>query len=131
MAEILTADKVDHIFMDCLFKEEEETTGYVLAEGVMCSVGFNQDRLEQHKTEIEAMLAELPINFMKSGGGGWSFLNACYDKHGNQWTGLHEVMDQLFMLGQAIGKVGCLMPRFMWTALPGMMPYYIGKYYFI
>jgi len=66
----------------------------------------------------------LPEQFKGSAGGGWSFLNACDDKHGNQWTDLHLRMEQLFQLGIGIGKVKCLMPRAMWSALPGGMPYY-------
>jgi hypothetical protein len=36
-------------------------------------------------------------------------------------------MEGLFCLGMAIGKVECLMPRKMWTILPGGMPYYLVK----
>jgi hypothetical protein len=73
------------------------------------------------------MLAELPDMFKESGGGGWSFLNACDDRHGNQWTGLHQRMEQLFQLGIGIDKVECQLPREVWPALPGGMPYYIVK----
>jgi hypothetical protein len=75
--------------------------------------------------EIRAMLAELPDQYRKSGGGGWSFLNACDDRHGTQWTGFHRTMEHLFMLGLAIGAVTLLMPRELWDALPGGMPYYM------
>jgi len=54
-----------------------------------------------------------------------SFLNACQDRNGNQWTDLHQRMEQLFVLGQAAGFVSCLLPRDMWAALPGGMPYYV------
>lgn len=62
---------------------------------------------------------------MKSSGGGWTFLNACHDRHGNLWTGFHRRMEELFMLGLAIGKVHCLFPRDLWDALPGGMPFYM------
>jgi hypothetical protein len=77
-----------------------------------------------HK-KIETMLDELPDEFKKTGGGGMSFLNACNDKHGNQWTDLHQRMEQLFQLDIGIGKVKCLMPREMWGILPDGMPYYV------
>ncbi|MDZ7798256.1 MAG: hypothetical protein U5L76_01410 [Patescibacteria group bacterium] len=121
---MIDPERVNAIFIDCLFKEDEETNNYVKAEGITQNVGFHTDRLESHKAEIEEILDELPDEFKMSGGGGTSFLNACNDKHGNQWTDLHQRMDQLFQLGTAIGKAKCLMPRAMWSALPGGMPYY-------
>lgn len=121
----LNADRVSLIFLNCLFKDDEDTSSYVKAEGITGTVGFNPDRLNSHKAKIEAMLDELPDEFKKSGGGGMSFLNACNDKHGNQWTGFHQTMEQLFQLGIAIGKVECLLPREIWHVLPGGMPYYV------
>ncbi|MEK7645754.1 MAG: hypothetical protein AAB374_01460 [Patescibacteria group bacterium] len=121
----LNPEQVNAVFMDCLFKDGEDTSKHVKAEGITTTVGFHPERLESHKAEIEAMLDELPNEFKKSGGGGWSFLNACNDKHGNQWTGFHQRMEQLFQLGIGIGKVQSQLPREMWLALPGGMPYYI------
>ena len=122
---VLDPEKVNTIFMDCLFKEGEDTSKYVKAEGITMNVGFHPERLESHKAEIATMLEELPEDFKESGGGGMSFLNACKDKHGKQWTGLHQRMEQLFQLGIGVGKVKSLMPREMWGALPGGMPYYV------
>ena len=73
------------------------------------------------------MLSELPDEFRVSGGGGWSFLQACNDRHGTQWTGFHQAMEELFMLGMAAGLVTELLPRDLWDALPGGMPYYAVK----
>lgn len=119
----LNDQRVEKVFLDCLFKEGEDTTNHVKAEGVERIVGFHPERLDSHKEEISTMLDELPDEFKKSGGGGMSFLNACNDKHGNQWTGLHLRMEQLFQLG--VGKVECLTPRAMWSMLPGRVPYYV------
>jgi hypothetical protein len=124
-ATVLDPDQVNTIFMDCLFREGEDTSKHIKAEGVVRNVGFHSERLESHKAEITAMLDELPDEFKESGGGGMSFLNAYNDKHGNQWTGLHQRMEQLFQLGIGVGKVKCLMPREMWSVLPGGMPYYV------
>lgn len=123
--DVLSAEVVETVFRDCLFQEGEDTSHAVMAEGITTAVGFHPDRLESHRTEIEAMLDELPDEFKQSGGGGWSFLNACNDKHGEQWTGLHQRMEQLFQLGMAIGRVKLQSPRWMWSALPGGMPYYV------
>lgn len=125
MVTTLSAERVNEVFLDCLFKEGEDTSKYVKAEGIQMNVSFHPGRLENHRVEIEVMLEELPDEFKKSGGGGMSFLNACMDKHGEQWTGLHRTMEQLFLLGIAIGKVECLLPKEMWSALPGGVPYYV------
>lgn len=123
MNGILTSERVEKIFMDCLFKEGEDTTNYIKAEGIVRDAGFHPERLNSHKQEIEEMLNELPDQFKKSIGGGWTFLNACNNKYGNQWTDLHSRMEQLFQLGIAIGKVKYTLPREFWGTLPGGMPY--------
>lgn len=122
---ILDGEKVNDLFRDCLFKKGEDTSNYVKAEGILCTVGFHPGRLESYRAEISAMLDELPGEFRQAGGGGMSFLKACFDKHGNQWTNTHQRMDQLFQLGTAIGRVTCLAPREIWGALPSGMPYYL------
>jgi hypothetical protein len=119
--------RVTEIFTDCLFRDDEDTTDHVVAEGIQGKFGFHPGRLEGHRNEIEALLGELPDEFMQSGGGGMTFLNACMDKHGTQWTGLHSVMDQFFVLGLAIGEVEYVWPRHLWGALPGGMPYLLVK----
>ena len=124
-ATILDPQRVEAIFVDCLYRASEDAGNRVSVEGIAHAVDFSSERLKSHKTEIEAMLEELPGQFKKSDGGGWSFLNACNDKHGNQWTGLHLRMEQLFQLGIGIGKVECPLPREMWDFFPGGMPYYI------
>ena len=123
----LTSSNVEATFMDCLFNDGEDTEGYIKVEGMITNVGFHPIRLEGHKQDIIDMLSELPDQFKQSGGGGWSFLNACNDNQGNQWTDLHRTMEQLFLLGLAIDKVVCQMPRELWSVLPGGVPYYMVK----
>jgi hypothetical protein len=121
----ISAQRVRDIFMDCLFKDGEPTDDHIKAEGVMTNVGFHPQRLESHKQEIMELMDELPDEFKADGGGGMSFLNACMDRRGKQWTGEHRTMEQLFQLGVASGKARCLLPREMWAVLPGGMPYYV------
>lgn len=123
----LRAAKVTAIFEDCLFKDGEDTSRHVKAEGVIHTVLLHPDRLKQHESEIAALLTELPIEFQESGGGGMSFAHAYLDRYGNQWTGRHRVMEQLFLLGLASDKVTCLMPREAWRTLPGGLPYYMVR----
>jgi hypothetical protein len=135
---MIEADRVVAILKDCLFTNEElgafnengveggaVPADAVFVDGIITRFGFNAQRLEQHREEISAMLLNLPDPFMRSKGGGWSFLQACADRSGEQWTGLHQTMDQLFTLGIAIGKVAYLLPREMWSSLPGQMPYLV------
>jgi hypothetical protein len=121
----LNANLVNKIFEDCLFENLVDTSNMIVVAGITCTVGFNPQSIEKNKEQIEEMLKDLPDDFQENKGGGMSFLNACNDKTGNQWTGLHQRMEQLFQLGLAINKVKCLFPREIWKNLPGGMPYYI------
>lgn len=104
-----------------------DPAGDVQVDGIMLPARFDKRRLADHAELIAGLLGELPDEFKASGGGGWSFLNACMDRHGRQWTGMHSTMDKLFMLGAGIGMVECQMPRDVWQVLPGRMPYYLVK----
>lgn len=124
MAE-LSANRVDEIFGKCLHEGGENPETQLKIRGVLHSADFDKRKLDEYRTEITELLLELPDDFMQSGGGGMSFLNACSDRHGRQWTDLHLTMEKLFMLGMAIEKVRLLSPREMWSALPSGMPYYV------
>jgi len=126
-ASVLNPEHLQTIFLECLFKDDEDKSNYVKAEGINSTYGFHPERLESHRQDVAEMLAELPDEFKASAGGGWSFLNACMDRHGNQWTGLHQIMEQLFVLGIALGLVEYQLPRELWSSLPGGMPYIVVK----
>jgi hypothetical protein len=115
---MITSDRVSEIFEATI-----SNTGDIEVEGLTKCI-FSREKIEPYQDEIFEMLKCLPDNFMQSKGGGWSFLNACQDNKGNQWTGSQRYMEQLFLLGMAIGKVNLLMPREMWKVLPGGVPYY-------
>ena len=121
----LTAEKVDQIFMDCLFKERpQKGAEYIPGKGIMINVDFDPVKIEEHAETINELLHELPETFMEYNGGGYSFLAACEDKHGNHW-GEHNTMDKLFTLGFASGYAENLLPKELWSALPGGMPYIV------
>lgn len=122
---VLDPEQVNAVFSECLFKDGDDFQERINADGIVSSVKFNRVRLRNHMAEIDAMLDELPLQFREKVGGGWSFLNACEDRHGNHWTGLHQHMEQLFLLGIGIDRVKPLFPREMWSVLPGGMPYYV------
>lgn len=119
----LTAQNLEAVFIDRLFKEGEDASNPAMANGIVSNFGFHRERLASHADDIQTMLDELPDDFREGKGGGMSFLNACMTRDGHQW-GEHRNMEQLFALGTASGKAKLLMPRDMWGFLPGGMPYY-------
>src|SRR4051812_32200227 len=120
---MLTSQAVDEMMTKCLFTDDEEMGSAVKVEGIVNRYAFHPTRIMQNADAIGEMLAESPDEFQASKGGGWSFLNACMDRHGTQWTGLHQQQERVFALGIAAGKARWLMPREMWKVLPGGMPY--------
>jgi len=124
----LNAASVQAVMVDCLaprYDPGNPTDSVVVVEGIVSSAAFVPAKITRHRTEIRDMLSQLPAQFRKDEGGGWSFLNACMNSSGEQWASLHRTMEELFMLGTAAGYVSLALPRDMWGALPGGMPYYI------
>lgn len=127
----LTSENVKNVVMDCLYSDEEvQKIGHealkekaAIARGITTNFGFDPERLKKHEKDIEEMLLQLPETFLKSKGGGWSFLNACIDKDGNQW-GEHQSVEELMCLGLATKKVTIPMPREAWSMFPGGVPYF-------
>jgi hypothetical protein len=113
----LEPQAVEAIFNDCLGDEMSVC-------GIVSTFSYDPAKIDQHYDEIVDLLSQLPDSFKTSGGGGMSFLNACVDRDGNQWTGEHSVMEMLFLLGKATGHVSECLPRELWSVLPGGMPYY-------
>lgn len=124
----LSSSNVELTFLSCLFEEGEDTSNHIHAHGVQMNVGFNPEKIEKYKPEIEAMLKELPDNFKLSIGGGWSFVNACINNKDEQWADSHKTMDQLLCLGLAAKMADFSAPRTMWRSLPGGMPYFFVKF---
>ena len=110
-------------FMDCLFKEGEDTTNYVKVEGITNMFGLHPQRLEEKRELVTALLAELPEEFKE----GYTFLNFCTTKNGEQWTGIHRICEQLIVMAIGLGLMEYCMPREMWAFLPGGVPYLIIK----
>jgi len=120
----LTAEAVESLFQKVLFQESEPLKDAVVVNAVRCSFGFHPMRIKDAAVEIRAMLEQLPPQFSKSGGGGWTFLNASEDKNGRQW-GDHTHINILFAMAIAagIGEWGCA--RELWATLPGEIPYFV------
>jgi hypothetical protein len=122
---MIDSERVQFLFHGCLAKEDQADAMKI--RGIGQTIYLDLKKLEGVKKEVSVMLAELPDNFKKKEGeevSGWSLLNACEDRNGNQWTGFHQTVEQLFVLGMGIGKVEYTFPREIWSMLPGSMPYY-------
>lgn len=130
---MLDSTEVKEVYLSCLYdddkieglKEDEVPEGAIVVDGITMKTGFDPEKIAKKKGKILEMLGELPESFMHNKGGGYSFLAACNDKDGRQWTGEHRMMELLFMLGLGINRVALCLPRKMWSALPGGVPYYV------
>lgn len=97
----------------------------LIVMGITGRLAFKKENVERFRKDIEAMLMELPTDFRESSDAkGMSFLAATEDRHGKQWTGLQKYMEAVFVLGMAIGRVRTLLPRELWSLMPGGVPYY-------
>lgn len=129
----LTPAAVQAIMKKVLFDREELVlaeqdqdgvpVNAVIVEGLVRSFGFHKERLAAAKPAIDELLRQLPEEFNMNIGGGWSFLQACMDRNGEQWTGLHKTMEELVVLGIAVGSANWLGKNMM-NELPGGMPYF-------
>lgn len=119
--------RVEEIYASCLAEElPEDDPNYLITEGILRSTAMDKAKLDTHRDEVAEILGQLPMTYRPpkvGGGGGWSFLNACFDKNDEQWTGLHQTMDMLFQLGIGLGMASWLGGRELWEAFPGGMPY--------
>lgn len=121
----LTGEAVRGLTFACLFKEDEPTDDAIVVDGIIAKFSFHPERIKENASAIGELLAELPDEFHATRGHGGSFLNACMDRRGNQWTDFHQDMEALFCLGAAAGKAKWLLPREYWRVLPGSMPYVV------
>lgn len=121
----LSAENVQATMTNCLYGEiEKSQDDAIMIDGIANGFVLSKKKVENHKKDIESMLRKMPTQFRRQYGGGWSSLNACMDEHGHHW-GEQIHVEALFVLGMAIKKVECQMPKEMWPILPGGMPYYV------
>lgn len=119
----LTAKAVNDVFADCVFKTRPEPgTKYIPVKGIVSNVAFDPKKIEQYSLTIKMMLNELDDTFKEDMGGGWSFLQMAGTKSGELWAD-HRTMEQLMLLGIAAGWLKYLLPREMWPAFSGGVPY--------
>ncbi len=130
MEHALNSTRVKEIVEAAIYEEIPVPLpeGVISVEGIMIEFVFRPEVIEKYRQEIRDMAVELPKQFfdVKNGGeGGWSFLEMCNDYRGEQWTGLHMVMEGLCALIIGAGYGEWLLPRPLWQLLPGGMPYIV------
>jgi hypothetical protein len=118
---------VHEIFWYCLFRKEEGETGFTSVSGVLKNASFHKGRLAERKEAIHTLLKELPASLQEIGGGGASFLEIAEDRDGKVWTRNFLLMEQLLLLGLAIGKIEYTHKRRFWDILPYGIPHIVVK----
>lgn len=113
------AELTEKAFMDCLFKDGEDTTNHIKVVGITMNVRFHPQRLEEKRELVQELLNELPSEFKK----GYSFLKLCTTKEGELWTGLHRICEFLVLMAIGLNLMEYCFPREIWEVLPGGVPY--------
>lgn len=120
----LTTKNVSGIFHDCLFRVGESHSNMVVASGILFKVGFHPERLQSHKEEIITLCNKLYIRSAKGRKRYTaSFMNMCMKEDGDIWTGVQKIMEELLLLGIAVGKMRILQTREEWASMPGGVPF--------
>ena len=127
---MLDAKRVREIVMDCLFTDDSKDEDMCISVyGIARCFGFIPEKIENYREEIHGMMKELPDVFWDSndnpnGGGGYTFMNLPFDKNDHQWCE-QPTAELLMALGLATGYMEYMLPREVWIALPGNVPYVI------
>lgn len=121
----LTKENLDKVMVASLYEDHaEDISDQIEVQAIAHSFCFCPSRLEGQRQNIIDMLKQLDSAFMRSGGGGMSFLRLPFDAYGRQWGEQREA-EVLMALGMAIGVVSYLFPRELWRILPGGVPYIV------
>lgn len=110
-------------FLDCLFKEGEDTTDYVLVEGITGMFGLHPQRLEEKREFVTAILAELSTDFKE----GENFFHLFFTKDDEQWTDNPYVGEQLVVMAIGLGLMEYCEPKNKQEFLPGWVRYLMIK----
>lgn len=117
------ASEVHSLMSECL-AEQFDSDGVIKVDAVVSSFAFDGAKINARSERIKALLSVMHSNFHKQHGGGWSFLQLPMDADGIQWGEQLEA-EALVALAIAAGMGQFTLPRDMWSALPGGVPYVV------
>jgi hypothetical protein len=120
------AERVTQTVMACMYSDEdvealhgEPPEDAIIVEGLTANFGFKPENVRANTDAINKLIDEIvPEDFYK----GMSFLNLPLDKNGELW-GEHQQAEALYAMAKAVGRAEFVLPREMWGAFPGGMPY--------
>lgn len=103
--------------------EGKPPDGAIVVEGIVNNFAYHPQRLEAARPKVAQLIREIVSDeFLKSKGGGFSFMSLCEDRSGEQW-GEHPDMETFMCLAIGLKLAGYCVPKMLWPALPGGMPY--------
>jgi hypothetical protein len=127
--KLLTATSVTSLMLQALYTGAEigdhdhhPPSGAVMVSGVVRNFGFHPERLKALEPEVKSLIQQLSPKFLKSGGGGASFLELPFDANGEQW-GEQMNAEDLLALAVGLGLASMQVARVLWPCLPGGVPY--------
>jgi hypothetical protein len=123
----LTTLTLGRIAADCRAANDAPESQVIQVLGARFRGRFNPAKLQEHRATITDLVSQLPKEFHRDGGGGWTMLKACVRQDGVQWSDTQTAPDILACLAIAAGAAQWALPRelFDWNRLPGAMPYLI------
>jgi len=123
---MLTAQRVDELFRYCLFKAGQDPQNALRVEGILREYFvLHGARVQESREHIEALLAELPLEFQQFHGGGWAFTFVGHDRVGYVWTRQEHIKERLVVLGLAIDRIQFLALREKWKDCRGGPPFLV------
>ncbi len=128
MGHKLTVENLEQLMSECIYSEAElrdvagVPKGALKITGLARTFALHPVRTKERTSRVNEMLSELPDEFKKADGGGWSFLNMPKRKDGQLWGEQYQA-EALMVLGLAVGSVKYCMPRDLWRSLEGGVPY--------
>jgi len=117
---MISAERVDAIFKDCLTKKSNIDVPIEI-KGLSNNYILNSHAVEMHSNEIKRMIDELRV----CTGSSFSFFELSATRDGTQWTRHHQKVEKLMVLGLAINRLKYESPREMWPSNPGGLPFVV------
>jgi hypothetical protein len=107
----INADEIAELIINCGYSESEDTSNAVRVPGISGehSFGLNPIRLSEAKPEIEKALDSLDPRFFSEDGLPYPLGSLQAD--GTAWTRNYRLVELLFVVGQAVGKVKRIPPQ--------------------